>query len=213
LLAGRGHLDQALGELKRSVALDPFAFSALIIYASQLNFARRYDEALAMADRAAVLHAGSFAALQGTRAYVLLSLGRTEEAADAARAVTREQSWATRWWAGEEALFVLRAAGAVEEACEQQRRWQAALPVGSPANGPLLHAIGRFDEALPFLEHTPPSIFSRFHYHCIWDDVREDSRFHELLSRLGCKAEYDAARQTLSRMLSTAGGNFATAIK
>ncbi|MGB6449887.1 MAG: hypothetical protein WBE92_03980, partial [Steroidobacteraceae bacterium] len=204
LLCARGHLDQALRTLERSVALDPLARTTLMIYAYQLNFARRYVDALAAADRAAALHGDTYAAVEGPRALALWSLGRVAEALAAARVVTRETSWSTRWWAGEEALFVLCRAGALEEAREQQHRWQAELPRGAPANGPLLHAIGRFEEALPYLEQLPPASYSRLHYHEIWDDVREDPRFQQLLGRLGCEAEYRAGRETLSRMLHVA---------
>jgi TolB-like protein len=204
LLCARGHLDRALGTLERSVALDPLARSTLIVYAYQLNFARRYADALAAADRAAALHEGTYAALEGPRAMALWSLGRVGEAVAAARVVTRETSWSTRWWAGEEALFVLCRAGAAEEAREQQRRWQAELPPGAPANGPLLHAIGRFEEALPYLEQLPPASYSRLHYHEIWDGVREDPRFEGLLARLGCAEEYRLGRGTLSQMLRAA---------
>ncbi len=204
LLCARGHLDQALATLGHSVDLDPLARATLIIYAYQLNFARRYADALAAADRAMALHADTYAALEGPRALALWRLGRVAEAVAAARVVTRERSWSTRWWAGEEALFVLCRAGALEEAREQQRRWQAELPPDAPANGPLLHAIGRFDEALPYLGQLPPASYSRLYYHEIWDDVRKDPRFEQLLARLGCTAEYRIGRETLSRMLQGA---------
>ncbi len=206
LLVAEGHLDRALAMVERSIRLDPLARSPLIIYAYYLNFARRYADALAAADRVAALYDDTYAAVEGARAFALWSLGRVAEAVAAARVVTRETSWSTRWWAGEEALFVLCRAGAVDEAWEQQRRWQAELPPGAPANGPLLHAIGRFDEALPYLEQFPPASYFRLPYHEIWDDVREDPRFEQWLARLGYAAEYRVGRETLSRMLHVADG-------
>lgn len=185
LSSAQGHLDQALDQLERSVELDPLARSTLIIYAYQLNFARRYADALAVAERAATIYGDTFAANEGARSFALWSLGRVDEAVAAARTVTRETSWSTRWWAGEEALFVLCRAGAIDEAREQQRRWQAELPPDAPANGPLLHAVGRFDEALPYLEQLPIASFSRLHYYEIWDDVRQDPRFEQLLAHSG----------------------------
>ncbi len=206
LLVAEGHLDRALAMVERSIRLDPLARSPLIIYAYYLNFARRYADALAAADRVAALYDDTYAAVEGARAFALWSLGRVAEAVAAARVVTRETSWSTRWWAGEEALFILCRAGAVDEAWEQQRRWQAELPPGAPANGPLLHAIGRFDEALPYLEQFPPASYFRLPYHEIWDDVREDPRFEQWLARLGYAAEYRVGRETLSRMLHVADG-------
>jgi len=201
LFAGQGRVDAGLASLERSIALDPLSFATLVIYASQLNFARRYEEVLAITDRARALRITLHAPLEGARAMALLGLGRKEEAVAAARLVPQEKSFALRWWAGEEALHVLRQAGAPGEADDVLRQWQASLPPDNLAHGPLLHALGRFDEALPFLEQTSPTFFARFHYQVIWDDVRDDPRFHRLLAKLGCEAEYRTGRETLARML------------
>ncbi len=201
LLAGRGRVDLGLAALERSIALDPLSFVTLVIYASQLNFARRYEDVLAITDRARALRSAVHAPLEGARAMALLGLGRKDEAVAAARLVQQEKSFAMRWWAGEEALFVLRHAGPAGEAADVLRQWQAGLPPDDVAHGPLLHAMGRFDEALPFLERMAPSFFARLHYQTIWDDVREKPHFHRLLAKLGCEAEYRLGRETLARML------------
>ena len=52
-----------------------------------------------------------------------------------------------------------------------------------------------------FLEQTSPTFFARFHFQTIWDDVRDDPRFHRLLAKLGCAAEYRVGRETLARLL------------
>ncbi len=91
------------------------------------------------------------------------------------------------------------------EAAEVLRQWQASLPPDNVAHGPLLHALGRFDEALPFLEQTSPTFFARFHFQVIWDDVRDDPRFHRLLAKLGCEEDYRIGRATLERMLRERG--------
>ena len=201
LLAGQGRVDEGLTALERSIALDPLSFVTLVIYASQLNFARRYEDVLAITDRALALRSTVHAPLQGARAIALLGLERIEEAVAAARLVLEEKSFVMRWWAGEEALYVLRQVGPPGEAAEVLRQWQASLPPDNLAHGPLLHALGRFDEALPFLEQTSPSFFARFHFQVIWDDVRDDPRFHRLLAKLGCEGEYRVGRNTLARML------------
>jgi len=141
------------------------------------------------------------APLEGARAMALLGLGRNEEAVAAARLVQHEKSFAMRWWAGEEALFVLRQAGPPGEAAEVLRQWRAGLSAEDVAHGPLLHAMDRFEEALPFLERMSPTYFARFHYQTLWDDVRDDPRFHRLIAKLGCAAEYRLGRETLARML------------
>ena len=201
LLAAQGRLDKALAELERSIALDPLSFVTRVIFASQLNFARRYEDVLAVTDRALALRSTVIAPLYGARAAAFLALGRKEEAVTAARIVQQEELWWMRWWASEEALYVLSRAGAAGEAAELLRTWQATLDADSPLWGPMLLALGRFDEALPFLERTPPALFSRFHYLPIWDGVRDDPRFRRLISKLGCEAEYLVGRETLARML------------
>ena len=201
LLAGRGRLDLGLAALERSIALDPLSFVTLVIYASQLNFAQRYEDVLAITDRARALRSTLHAPLEGARAMALLALGRREAAVEAARLVGQEKSFALRWWAGEEALFVLRQAGPAGEAAALYHQWQAGLPEDDIARGPLLHAMGRFDEALPFFARMAPTYFARFHYQVLWDDVRDDPRFHQLIAKLGCEAEYRVGRDTLARML------------
>ncbi len=201
LLAGQGRLDAGLTALERSITLDPLSFVTLVNYTTQLNLAQRYEDVLAVAERARALLTAMHAPLEGARAIALLGLGRNDEAVAAARLVLQEKSFAMRWWAGEEALFVLRQVGDPGEATAALRTMQAALPPDNLAHGQLLHAVGHFDEALPFLEQTSPAFFARFHFQIIWDDVREDPRFHRLLAKLGCEAEYRVGRDTLARML------------
>ena len=201
LLAGQGRLDAALAALERSIALDPLSFVTLVIYASQLNFAQRYEDVLVITDRAVALRSTVIAPLYSARAMALLALGRKEEAVAAARLVRQETSLWMGWWAGEETLSVLHQAGATDETSRLFHEWQASLPPDNPMYGPMLHALGDFDRALPFLEQTSPAYFSRFHYQTIWDDVRDDPRFHQLLGKLGCETEYRVGRETLARML------------
>jgi TolB-like protein len=201
LLAAQGRLDEALAELEKSIALDPLSFVTLVIYASQLNFARRYEDVISVTDRALALRSTVIAPLQGARATAFLALGRREEAVAAARVVEQEELWWMRWWASEEALYVLMRTGSEAEAAKLCARWRPNLEVDSTLHGPMLQALGRFDEALPFLERTPPSMFSRFYYLPIWDGVRDNPRFRQLIAKLGCESEYRTGRETLARML------------
>ena len=201
LLASRGRVDLGLAALERSIALDPLSFVTLVIYACQLNWAQRYEDVLAITDRARPLRSTMHAPLEGARAMALLGLGRNEEAAAAARLTLREKSFAQRWWSGEETLYVLNRAGRVGESAEILRQWQAGLPPDNLAHGPLLHAMGRFEEALPFLKQTSPTFFARFHFQTLWDDVRDDPHFIQLIEQLGCAAEYRTGRATLALML------------
>ncbi|HEY1793912.1 MAG TPA: TIR domain-containing protein [Opitutaceae bacterium] len=201
LLAARGRLDESLAELERSITLDPLSTVTLVIYASHLVLARRYDEALGITDRALELQCTLMAPINGARAMSLLALGRGAEAAAAARKVRQVESLLMRWWAGEEALYVLLHAGAPGEAAKQYGEWKDAAPADSVDFGHLLNALGRFDEALPYLETTATANFARLYFHPVWDAVRDDPRFSNLLKRLGCEAEYAVGRATIGRML------------
>ncbi len=112
-----------------------------------------------------------------------------------------------RWWASEEALYVLAQTGSESEAAELCQKWGKKLDADSALHGLMLQALGHFDEALPFLERTPPSMFSRFYYLPIWDGVRDDPRFRQLIATLGCEAEYRTGRETLARILRVRNGN------
>jgi adenylate cyclase len=199
LLAARGRLDESLAELERSIAMDPLSTVVLVIYASHLVLARRYEEVLAVTDRALELQCALTAPINGARAMAFLALGRREEAVAAARKVRQVESVLMRWWSGEEALYVLLRLGEPGEAARQYRDWRAASPVDATDFGHLLNALGRFDEALPFLASTSTANFARLYFHPIWDGIRGDPRFGQLLKKLGCEAEFAVARPTLER--------------
>ncbi len=207
LLAAQGRLDEALAQLERSIALDPLSFVTLVIYASQLNFARRYEDVISVTDRALALRSTVIAPLYGARAAAFLGLGRMKDSVAAARIVEQEELWWMRWWGSEEALYVLAQTGLENEAAILCEKWREKLEPDSTLHGPMLRALDRFDEALPYLERTPPSLFSRFFYLPIWDGVRDDPRFGQLIAKLGCEAEYRTGRETLARMLRERNGN------
>jgi hypothetical protein len=66
--------------------------------------------------------------------------------------------WWMRWWACEEVLFVLVQAGADDEAAELFSRRQREMGPESSLYGPMLKALGRFENALPFLERSAPML-------------------------------------------------------
>ena len=198
LFAAQGKLDKGLLELERSLALDPLAFSSLIIYASQLNFAKQFQEALTITDRALTLRNEVYPPLQSARAFALLGLGRTQEAAAEARLALNDGPGDTSWWAGEEAIYVLHRSGSPEEVDKYLSAWKTD---GGRQTGPMLQAVGRFEEALPILDQIPPTIYARLIYAPYYDEVRDDLRFQHLVRKLGFESEYLQGRATLDRML------------
>src|SRR6185436_3497059 len=102
--------------------------------------------------------------------------------------------------AGSEVLWVLHAGGQKTEA----RRFQEALDVKlspeSYVRGFDLVAVGRTEEVWPFLQRTPRgNALNLLYYSPLFDAVRDDPRFQQLLAKLGCAEEYKVGRETLTR--------------
>ena len=66
--------------------------------------------------------------------------------------------------------------------------------------GFILTALGRFDEALPFLVTFPPHQGRSLLYENMWDRWRDDRRFINLIANLGRTSEYAIARAEVARL-------------
>lgn len=199
LLSTRGKLDQSLAAYERASTLDPFWFINLHRQAWLLARARRFDEALRVNEQAASLLKDAHMPNQALRALILLELGQKKEAAEAARLVTQRPDKEPRWQADSDAIWVLRQAGFEKEASDHARRLFKKLPADSYNRGFVLAALGRLDEALPFLERTPVTPSRGFLWDAMWDPWRDDPRFQQLLVKLGRLEDYNTARSTLAR--------------
>ncbi|HVT73883.1 MAG TPA: TIR domain-containing protein [Lacunisphaera sp.] len=200
LLAGEGRLDDALVHYQKTAELDPLWFINLKMYAEALEFARRYDEALSVTDRAAALRTDVFLPNLGTRASNLLALGRKDEALEAARHILARPDEHPRWIADATALHVLWAGGRKDEAEEKLQALFARLPADSYQRGFALVAVGRFADAEPLLTHVPSAVARSIYWGPMWDPWRETPAFHALIARIDRVAEYKVARETLARM-------------
>jgi TolB-like protein len=205
LLSARGRIDLGLSEVERAIALDPLSFPALAFRGMLLNFAKRHEDALEINARAAALVGGNFPGFDGTRCVALLSLGRREEALEAARSLLRDKSEAASRGPKDEAIYALCQAGAADEASEEADKIRETLPPESYNRGTLLQALGRFSEALPYLAEPPAVHLVKLYFHPMWDAVRNEPRFHQILANIGCEAEYKVGRETLARMLEGPG--------
>jgi hypothetical protein len=67
--------------------------------------------------------------------------------------------------------------------------------------GFVLVALGRFEDALPFLAHTPPIANRLLCWDVMFDPYRDDPRFQQVLLKLNCVEEYKVARESLTRVL------------
>jgi tetratricopeptide (TPR) repeat protein len=196
-----GRLNDALTDLERTVELDPLWPVPMGNCADVLAIAGRADQALQLIDRAMRLREGVFVPVAGVRALVLMRLGRTDEAIETARSIRKHLHQNPRRGADDSALWILRRAGLEAEANDYLKELFEILPATSQQRGFALGAMGRFGEALPYLERMPSNVRRRLYWDAIWDPWRDDPRFQQLLVKLGCVEEYKVARATLERML------------
>ncbi|MEY2880168.1 MAG: hypothetical protein RLZZ15_2548, partial [Verrucomicrobiota bacterium] len=202
VLGSQGRFDLALVESLRAVELDPLAFIVVERSAEILRHAGHYAEGLDATFRAGGLRAGVFLPNLSERALLLSLLGRGTEAVEVARTIRSNRELRTRWMADGYAIWTLAQAGLREEAEAHEREVSARASAAGYARGFALAALGRYGEALPFLEKCPPVVFRRLYGDPLFDPFREDPRFGELLAKLGCSAEYKLGRETLKRMRS-----------
>jgi TolB-like protein/Tfp pilus assembly protein PilF len=199
-LEHEGRLDEALVEIDRAIQLDPLAITALSTRERYLLAAQRYPEAEVTDEQLRSLRP-DFLLNRGERALALLAVGRRDEALAAARSVVANHDLERRWKNDAEAIYVLRQTGHEAEAADHVAWLLARLPAGSYLRGMALAAGGRWDEALPFLERTPPGLQSLFFWSPVWDPWREDPHFQQLLVKLNCVEAYKVARAIQVRLI------------
>jgi adenylate cyclase len=202
VLDARGQLDAAVEENRLAYELDPLAFIIVDRYAQHLAMAHRFEDALALNQRAAALRTDVWIPNVGERAMTLVALGRNKEAVELARVIRQNSSNWPRWTADAEAEWVLRRCGLVQEADDYAKQLLQTLPQQSYLRGFVLAEVGRFDEALPYLERTPVIFRRNLYWGQNWDHWRNDPRFLQLMVKIGCASQYKIARETLSRMLA-----------
>src|SRR5207244_4087330 len=114
--------------------------------------------------------------------------GSKAAAISAAREVRRLWPQPPRWFADADAIWVLHQAGLREEAGEYAARLLKDLPAHYSHRGLVLAAVGRFEEALPFLERSGTMARRNLFWDPIFDPFRDDPRFAQLMATLGCAA-------------------------
>jgi tetratricopeptide (TPR) repeat protein len=196
-----GRLDLEMQEARKAEELDPLAFIIIDRSAEVQKHAGRYGEALATSLRAAGLRPDPFVPNLAEQAQLLTLLGRQAEAVGVARAIRQNTSPRTRWYADASAIWTLEKAGLKKEATEYADELTAKPWATGYVRGFVLVALGRFEEALPFLAQTPPLVNRAIYWQTMFDPYRDDPRFQQLLVKLNCVEEYKTARATLARML------------
>jgi serine/threonine protein kinase/TolB-like protein/Tfp pilus assembly protein PilF len=199
-LACRGKLDAALVAYERASTLEPYWFINRQRQAWHLARARRLSEALQINQQAEKLQKDVHLPNRADEAVILFELGRVAEAVSAARTVVQFPDKEPRWQSDSDAIWVLRRTGNETEAAAHADRVLAKWPAGNFNRGFVLAALGRFEEALPFLEKTPATPARGLYWDSMWDEWRNDPRFTQLLEKLGRREDYQVARDTLTRM-------------
>jgi TolB-like protein/Tfp pilus assembly protein PilF len=196
----QGRLDLALAGYRRALELDPLSPFVLFDNTWALLHLRRFAEMRPLIERAVGLTPGSRSRLAVRRAHVLLRLGFRDEAAEALRPTL------PRLRAGEdgaqisEAIWCLRTLGWTSE-LDQLTAEVLARPQPTFAKGVLLAAIGRVDEAYPYLALATPIMRQVLYFDPVFDPVRDKPEFRQVLRQLGCEEEHKLAQETLSRIL------------
>jgi serine/threonine-protein kinase len=196
-----GRLDIALEEFEQATTLDPLAPINRHVWCETLCHARRLDEALAMQNQAAAIRGNStWPPSQGALASILWQKGRKDDAVEAARTIRRLWPQPPRWFADADAIWVLNQAGLHEEAADYAAQLLKELPATNSHRGLLLSALGRFAEAIPYLERAGVMSRRNLFWDPLFDPFRNDPRFAQLMAKLGWAAEYKVARETLARL-------------
>lgn len=193
--SAQGRIGDALQESEKAISLDPLSFINVDRYAAQLVLAGKLEAALAVNQRAANLRSDAFVGNLSQRAPILLALGRTEEAVLVARSVRHTALGAPyRRNSDADAIYTLRLCGLESEAAEYGAEVLARAGIHGYLRGFVLMAMGRFEDAAPYLEQAPMIMMPHLYWSAMWDPVRDDPRFGHVIARLGRTAEYALAR-------------------
>ena len=203
-LMENGDFDGARREFALARELDPKAW--IITHLSGQNALQlgRREEALALLRQANADRPDGFAPAVGYAALALWQTGRSDEAVAAARAV--RQSWPKqpRWQADAHAIWVLRQAGLTKEAAAYADTLFGGLPAQTYQRGFVLAALGRFDEALPYLERTTTLALDPIASLVLFDPWRDDPRFTALIEKLHWTEQYARAREAMRQAAAEA---------
>lgn len=187
ILGANGELELSLRHMRQAQALDPLSPRIADNCALTMIFARRYEEALKLAERA-LSWVPDDPQIPAWRAWALEGLGRRDEAVEAARELAaRGGSWVHYVACG-----ILRRSGHLAEAEEIGAR---------TAEGPVMSrvfceaALGRAAGALALVPRPLGAMFfEELMYPPMWDEVRDTPAYARLLAELGLTEAHRRAR-------------------
>jgi tetratricopeptide (TPR) repeat protein len=195
-----GRLGLAIAEHEKADSLDPLNDQNILNLVQVLWWAGRLNLALAAVERSIALRPDAFIPQHGLRAQILLALGRKTEAVAEARFVRDHPDLSPRLQSDSVCVRVLLQAGFKDEASAYAAQLFARWAPDHYQRGFVLTALGRFDEAIPYLERTVAQPVRFLFWDESFDPYRNDPRFLQLLTKLGRAEHYQVARETRARL-------------
>jgi TolB-like protein/Tfp pilus assembly protein PilF len=195
-----GRPDLADVEFARAAELDPVWLINLQVWGQIVISLGEPERALQILDRAASVRSAYYIPNLGHRARALQTVGRKREAIEVARVVRSLREVSTRWQMDSFALYVLRTERLEDEARDYTTELLARLPQASYVRGWVLSAAGRYDEAWSLLERTPTMFIPSLATDRIFESMRSDRRFEQLIGRIGATEEHRVMIETLARL-------------
>jgi TolB-like protein len=200
LLAAMGDPEASVAALERARSLDPLSAVILNTLSGEQFAVGLVEESLATIERAKSLRSEVFLPNYYRSVRARLALGQIEAAVADARVITRERNRSPRWSVDVDAIVALRRAGLETEAQAHADWARLHFPADSYQQGMILAALGRHEEAWPYLERMPPPQTRDVFYWSFWDAVRDTPEFAAMISKLGITEEYRRAREAVARL-------------
>jgi tetratricopeptide (TPR) repeat protein len=187
-LAATGRLEEGLATARRATAVDPVSSMTATEVGLHLYYNRRYDEAVAVLERALVVDTIWWQKMPIVLGRAYLAVGRYD---DAIREFRRAGVQSSEGFEAPALLgYALGIAGRTHEAMalvtqyDERARASSARPMDLVA----IHlGVGDTARALDWLEQIPGDRGSRFYLlsEPIFDPIRGSARFRRVLERLG----------------------------
>lgn len=200
LLAETADYAQAEQEIILAAELDPLSFIIAANRGFYSQVRRDWQASYDAYQRATQLRDGGFIPSLSAMAHAAFEMGRTDEAIDLSRQVLTSWPEGPRFTGDQFAVWVLCQTGHEAEAEAYVERILPELPPNSFLQGFLLAAIGRWEEALPNFENTPPSARNWVFENPILDQWRDDPRLLAMFDRWGETERYQKMRTRIAEM-------------
>ncbi|MBI5770050.1 MAG: TIR domain-containing protein [Verrucomicrobia bacterium] len=195
-----GRFDLADRELARAAEIDPLWFINLQVWGQIVLNLGEPGQAEQILEGAAALRPDHYLPNLGHRLRALQKVGRKREAIEMARQVRSLREVSTRWQMDSFALYVLRTEQLEDEARDYAAELLARLPQDSYVRGWVLAAAGRHEEAWSLLERTPTTFIPALATDPMFEPMRTDKRFDQLIARIGATEQHRVAVETLARL-------------